>query len=81
MHWSPTATPLDQWLGGHSQRSVSGGDSAAELRRILSPECAAGIDTGLVIADERDGVAWVLQTSERASVHYQTQLARLRRKD
>lgn len=78
--WSASATPLDQWLGGHSQRSASRGDSAAELRRILSPECAAGIDTGLVIEEECDGVAWTLQTSDRATVQYATHLARLRRK-
>lgn len=78
--WSPAAGPPEQWIGGHSQRSASRGDSAAELRRILSPDCAAGVDTGLVIENERDGVPWVVQTSERATMHYAAHLARLRRK-
>lgn len=79
--WSQNAAEPGQWLGGHSQRSASGGDSPAELRRILSPECAAGIDSGLLIDEERDGVSWALQTSERSTVRYATHLARLRRKD
>ena len=45
--WSPNATPLAHWIGGHSQRSASGGDSATELRRILSAERAAGVDTSI----------------------------------
>ena len=56
-----------------------GGSSVAELRRILSPECAAGIDTGLVIERERDGVPWQLQTGERSTMQYAVHLALLRR--
>ena len=78
--WSPNATPLGEWLGGHSQRSASGGSSAAELRRVLSADCAAGIDTGLVVEEERDGVPWHVQTGARSTMEYQVHLARLRRK-
>jgi SAM-dependent methyltransferase len=78
--WSPSATPLGQWLGGHSQRSAHRGDSAAELRRILSPECLAGIDTGFVIEAERERVPWHVQTGERSTMAYAVHLARLRRK-
>jgi SAM-dependent methyltransferase/uncharacterized protein YbaR (Trm112 family) len=78
--WSPNATPMGQWLGGHSQRSAHGGDSATELRRILSPDCQAGIDTGFVIASERDRVPWHVQTGERSTMAYAVHLATLRRK-
>ena len=78
--WSPTATALPDWIGGHSQRGPDGGDSAAELRRILSPEAAAGIDTGLVIAAERDGVAWRVRANERSQVDYALHLLCLRRR-
>lgn len=78
--WAPTAARLDQWLGGHAQRSASRGDSVAELRRVLSPDCAAGIDTGLVIAAERDDVEWCVQTHERATMQYRTHLACLTRR-
>jgi SAM-dependent methyltransferase len=78
--WSPQATPLEQWIGGHSQRSVGGGSSVAELRRVLSPTCEAGVDTGLVIVAERDPVAWRIPTSERSTMEYAVHLARLQRK-
>src|SRR5207302_5037469 len=45
--WSPNATPVAQWLGGHSQRSPQHGSSTAELRRAL-----AAIDHTLVIKQE-----------------------------
>jgi SAM-dependent methyltransferase len=77
--WSVSATPLDQWIGGHSQRGPSGGSSADELRRILSPEHAAGIDTGLTIAHERDGVPWRVYANERSATDYNLHLLRLAR--
>jgi SAM-dependent methyltransferase len=75
--WSVTATPLEQWIGGHSQRGPSGGSSADELRRILSPDAAAGVDTGLTIADERDGVPWRVYANERSATDYNLHLLRL----
>jgi SAM-dependent methyltransferase/uncharacterized protein YbaR (Trm112 family) len=78
--WSITATPVEQWIGGHSQRGPAGGSSAEELRRILSPAAAAGIDTGLVIAEERDGVPWSVYANERSKVEYSLHLLRLQRR-
>jgi SAM-dependent methyltransferase/uncharacterized protein YbaR (Trm112 family) len=78
--WSPAATTLEQWIGGHSQRGESGGSSAAELRRILSPDAAAGVDTGLAIAAEREGVPWRVYSNERAATEYALDLLRLERR-
>lgn len=78
--WSANATPASQWLGGHSQRNDSHGDSATELRRILSTDCAAGIDTGFIIDAERDAVPWHLRTGERSTMAYAVHLATLQRK-
>ena len=78
--WSPNATPMAQWLGGHSQRSGSGGSSVTELRRILSADRAAGVDTRLVIEAERDAVPWHVQTGERSTMAYSVHMARLRRR-
>lgn len=77
--WSAQATPPVQWFGGHSQRGPAGGASAPELRRILSPDRAAGVDTGLVIETEHDGLPWRLRTSERSMMRYAVHLALLRR--
>lgn len=70
--WAATATPVTQWLGGHSQRSEAHGSSAAELRRAL-----ATVDTGLSIAAERDRVPWRVYVNERASMDYTVHLLRL----
>ncbi len=78
--WAAGATQPAAWLGGHSQRSAHRGSSLTELRRVLSPGCDAGVDTGLVIEAESDHVKWRLRTHERAVTEYDVYLARLRRK-
>jgi SAM-dependent methyltransferase/uncharacterized protein YbaR (Trm112 family) len=78
--WSVAATPVEQWIGGHSQRGPAGGSSAEELRRILSPDAAAGVDTGLVVAGERDGIPWRVHANERSHVEYALHLLRLERR-
>jgi SAM-dependent methyltransferase/uncharacterized protein YbaR (Trm112 family) len=70
--WAATATPVAQWLGGHSQRGEAHGSSAAELRRALHT-----VDTGLSIAAERDRVPWRVYVNERASMDYAVHLLRL----
>ena len=78
--WAVGATPSSSWMGGHSQRGPQEGSSLLEFRRILSAECAAGIDTGLLIEAERDGVPWRLRVNERSVTEYAVYIARLRRK-
>jgi hypothetical protein len=72
--WSTHATPLDQWLGGHSQRGAARGSSAAELRRVLST-----LDLGLHIEAERERLEWLVYIHERASMQYAVHLVHLRR--
>ncbi|MBI2689436.1 MAG: methyltransferase domain-containing protein [Acidobacteria bacterium] len=78
--WAAGATEAAAWLGGHGQRAPHQGSSLAELRRVLSPDCQAGLDTGLFIEAEADDIQWRLRTHERAITEYQVYLARLRRK-
>jgi len=78
--WSPAATAVGAWIGGHSQRGEAGGSSEAELRRILSADAAAGVDTGLVIAQERDRVPWRVYANERSATEYAVHLLRLTRR-
>jgi SAM-dependent methyltransferase/uncharacterized protein YbaR (Trm112 family) len=78
--WSPAATPPGQWIGGHSQRGPAGGSSAEELRRILSRDAAAGVDTRLTIAEERDDVPWQVYANERSRTEYLLHLLRLERR-
>jgi SAM-dependent methyltransferase/uncharacterized protein YbaR (Trm112 family) len=72
--WSPNATPIDQWLGGHSQRGPSQGSSSSELRRVL-----AALDIGLRIQSEKDRVPWRVYVNERASMDYAVHLLHLRK--
>jgi SAM-dependent methyltransferase/uncharacterized protein YbaR (Trm112 family) len=72
--WSANATPLPQWLGGHSQRGPAHGSSAFELRRALTELGALQIEA------ERDRVAWRVYVNERASMDYAVHLMALRRR-
>ena len=70
--WAPTATAVEHWIGGHSQRGESGGSSVEELRRVIGA-------TDLRIVDERDGVPWQVYANERSSVDYALHLLHLQR--
>jgi SAM-dependent methyltransferase/uncharacterized protein YbaR (Trm112 family) len=78
--WAPTATAVENWVGGHSQRGPAGGSSEAELHRVLSEDAAAGIDTGLVIEDEQKRVPWRVYVNERATMDYAVHMVRLRKR-
>jgi SAM-dependent methyltransferase len=62
--WSPAATPVDAWLGGHSQRGPEQGSCEAALRRHLA---WAGFD----ILGESD-VSWGVRLHDRATTVYNT---------
>ena len=70
--WSAAATPVEHWLGGHSQRSEHEGASPDVLRHVLP-------QAGLEIVDEQDGVPWTVYANERSRVQYSLHLLRLAR--
>jgi len=72
--WSPAATPLEAWLGGHSQRSPPEGSSAAVLRALLTPGAHPGSVQGLQLAAERDHLPWHVRLHERSVMNYQVHL-------
>ena len=61
--WSPTATPVEQWLGGHSQRGPHRGASEPVLRRMLE-------EVGLAIVTEDPSRSWRVRLHERSMVEY-----------
>jgi SAM-dependent methyltransferase len=77
--WSTSATPIEAWLGGHSQRGVTGGSSAATVRRLLASDAPAGAPE-LVLTAERDDVPWQVYLHERAVTHYRAHLIAARRR-
>lgn len=74
--WSAAATPLEHWLGGHSQRGALQGDPAATLRALLAP----GGELGLELVAEEDGLPWAVRMNERSTVHYRCHLVAARRR-
>lgn len=77
--WTSPVTPLEAWLGGHSQRGPQAGSSTAEVRRILARDNRPGGAPELFIDAERDDVRWTTPMHERASVEYQLDMFRVRR--
>jgi SAM-dependent methyltransferase/uncharacterized protein YbaR (Trm112 family) len=67
--WSASATPMEGWLGGHSQRSQDRGASEPVLRRLLSPGNPQSI-TGLQLVAECEA-DWHVRMHERSFVAYQ----------
>lgn len=78
--WSPGATPVEGWIGGHSQRGPLAGSSDATLRALLGEgDGASAIPLRLVA--ERDGVPWRVRLHDRAFMEYRLHLLVTRRQD
>lgn len=72
--WSSGATPLEGWLGGHSQRSPTAGASDAVLRALLTPGASPSGIAGLALSGERDGLTWKVRLHDRATMSYRLHL-------
>ena len=72
--WSDAATPVEQWLGGHSQRGGVQGDSAAMLRSLLTPGGHPQSVDGLRILAEREHLPWQTRLHDRSTVSYDAHL-------
>jgi SAM-dependent methyltransferase len=70
--WSPTATPVEQWLGGHSQRGPQLGASEPSLRALLE-------SAGFAVEQEQERVPWSIRLHERSSVAYEVHRLIVRR--
>ena len=70
--WSISATPLESWLGGHSQRSSDAGASEPVLTRLLTPGSPQSIE-GLHLIDQCD-MDWHVRLHDRSSVSYKSHL-------
>lgn len=68
--WSPAATPLESWIGGHSQRGEEGGAAEPALRRLL--DAVPGSAGGFEIVAERESLPWRLRLHDRSVVRYDT---------
>jgi SAM-dependent methyltransferase/uncharacterized protein YbaR (Trm112 family) len=72
--WSAAATPIETWLGGHSQRGNDHGSSAAVLRGLLTPGGHPAAIEGLRLAAEVNEVPWHVRLHDRSTVGYSVHL-------
>ena len=72
--WSAGATPLEAWLGGHSQRSPMEGSCEAVLRALLTPEGHPSSINTLALAAERDNLPWHVRLHDRSTMVYKSHL-------
>ncbi len=70
--WSASATPLESWLGGHSQRGPDAGASEPVLRRLLTPGSPQSVPGWSLIAES--DVAWHVRLLERRAFSYKIHL-------
>lgn len=70
--WSASATPLEAWVGGHSQRGPEGGSPEATLRRVLP-------HAGLRALRELPEVEWPVRLHDRSTVLYRSHVLLLGR--
>lgn len=72
--WSAAVTPVEQWLGGHSQRGPDQGDSRALVRRVLEQSVTPSGERLWEVLAERDAVPWVVRQHARSATHYDVHL-------
>ncbi len=68
--WSAAATPVEHWLGGHSQRSDFRGASEPVLKALLSPEHHSGSVPRLKFSAEADNLPWHVRLHDRSTMKY-----------
>ncbi len=79
--WSTRATPVETWIGGHSQRGNHDGAGEAFLRILLDPAGHPQSVPGLRIVGEAPRFPWHTRIHERGWMQYLTHLVALARND
>jgi len=72
--WSQAATPIEGWIGGHSQRGPEGGSSSGALRALLTPGAHPASIEGLSLIAEVEALPWLMRVHERSAVQYAVQM-------
>jgi SAM-dependent methyltransferase len=78
--WNVNATPVEAWLGGHSQRSESQGASEVMLRSLLAGGEHPYAIQELELVSESEAVPWTLRLHDRSFMNYQVHLLAVRKK-
>ncbi|MDX2131401.1 MAG: methyltransferase domain-containing protein [Planctomycetota bacterium] len=68
--WEGVVTPVEAWIGGHSQRAVHAGRSEPLLRQLLTPGAHPASIQGVRIVGEIDRFPWRLRIHDRSVAAY-----------
>ncbi len=77
--WNTRATPLETWIGGHSQRASHRGSGEEFLRTLLQEGAHPQSVSGLRIIGEVTDWPWHTRLHARSAVQYRTHLLALAR--
>jgi len=70
--WSAAVTPVEAWIGGHSQRGITRGAAEPLLRSLLTPGGHPQAVAGLVLRDEIPRFRWHTRIHDRSVMLYDT---------
>lgn len=76
--WSSRATPVETWIGGHSQRAGHRGAAEPFLHSLLTEGAHPRSVPGLALLAEEASFAWQTRLHDRAAVAYRSHLLALR---
>ena len=81
--WTATVTPVEAWIGGHSQRNETSGECAPWLRRLMANvnDSSNHSEPALRLVSEMDGLPWTVRMHDRSSMLYRVHLVHARRSD
>lgn len=77
--WSTRATPVETWIGGHSQRADHAGAPEPFLRTLLTEGAHPQSVAGLAVIGEDLDWPWQTRLHDRSSVQYRSHLLALER--
>lgn len=75
--WSPGATPVEAWIGGHSQRGPTRGAAEPFLRSLLDGTHPHAVPGLRIVAEDPD-VPWHVRLHARSTMLYRNHLLALR---
>jgi SAM-dependent methyltransferase len=68
--WAPHVTPVEAWIGGHSQRATDGGAAEPRLARLFEQEWIPGMHIKEIVPS----LPWPVRVHDRATMTYDTHL-------
>jgi SAM-dependent methyltransferase len=75
--WSPAATPLETWIGGHSQRGPDHGAAEPLLRKLLTAGAHPQSVGNLSLKGEIQNHPWLVRVHDRSQTLYRTHILAL----